>query len=271
MVVKTDILKICEMVDSWCEQNEMVLALDKSWFLPLGGQKEIPKVLLDLPVKTVTSARLLGVIMDQRLNFCLHISEVQKFWNFRLRILRVLVGLKMKFKKLLSICYSFRGKLTFGLFWWLRISDSNSERLCRFWRVAIRTIAGIEPSSPIDDFLTAMSIPALDQFIVFLLAKRQFDGKILIEKDIQAARQTIYNLRPRPPKEPEVHSLLRQSSDLVSWLRDEVKKKPKASPVGLLRRRMFGNKPHPDTDISELVKSANLKNSYFLSTQNHND
>ena len=115
-----------------------------------------------------------------------------------------------------------------------------------------------------------MSVPALDQFIVFLLAKRLFYDKFEIEAEETIQQKSTYNLRPRPEKEPEM-TLLRQSSDLADWLRQEVRKKPKASAVGLLRRRMFGNKPHPDTDISELVKSANRQNSYFMSMQKDKD
>ena len=175
-------------------------------------------------------------------------------------------------KKSLKLCYSFRGKLTYGLYWWMFISKTNQERLCRFWRIGIRLAAGLEDSSPLDDFCKALAIPKLDEFIIFLLTKRQFckndDDDDFDDNSKQTnENKTKYNLRPRNSKEYESPNLLTKPRLLVNWLRDQVRLRPKRSPTGLLRVKMFGHKPHPDTDIRELIKLANRKNTFFMSTQ----
>ena len=180
--------------------------------------------------------------------------------------------LRLPFKKSLQLCYSFRGKLTYGLYWWMMISKTNQEKLCRFWRVGIRLAAGLEPSTPLDDFCSALAIPKLDDFIVFLLTKRQFykndddNGFDEMEEEIGSGT-TRYNLRPRQRKQHDSSELILRPRQLVKWLREQVRLKPERSPAGMLRYKMFGHKPHPDTDICELVKSANHKNSFFMSTQ----
>ena len=260
-----------EMVSDWCRCNEMELATSKSWFMPLGNHKDIPNTLQDLPFPTVNSARLLGVILDQRLNFGFQIAECERFWNFRLRILRILVKIGMPFKKLLSVCYSFRGKLTFGLYWWLQLSKTNQNKLCSMWRIAIRIAAGLEPTTPTEDFFKALAIPPLDKFVSFLLTKRRFEEKFEPkEKDEITARSssTRYNLRPRPqPADQPQVNLLTESTTLLHWLQKETKLKPTQSPMSLLKRKMFGNKMHPDTNILEIVKVANRKNKFYMSLQ----
>ena len=265
------VLVACYLFDEWCRADEMQIALDKSWLLPLGNHKKIPNQLTNLPVKTVTSAKLLGIVIDQRLNFRLQIIECEKFWYFRLKILRVLMFLGLSFRKGLQIAYNFRSKLTYGLLWWLHISDTSKNRLCQLWRIAVRTVARLHPSSPTKDFSNALSIPTLDQFATFLLTKRKFANKFLTppKNDVQPPKiHHNYNLRARKQPDCQQENWLQHESDqLLQWLVKKAKAEPKKSPTEMLRRKMFGLRPHPDSDISELVRMTNELNSFYKDSQ----
>ena len=200
-------------------------------------------------------------------------NECENFWTFRLKLLRILLKLGLSFRKGLNIAYSFRNKLTFGLVWWHQISETTKNRLCQLWRIAIRAIARIHPSSPIDNFMSAMSIPALEDFTVYLLTQRKFDGKFLMKniEEVEQRPSHSYRLRPRKSAPDQVHWLHRRSNELLIWLNQRVASFPKRSPKEMLRRKMFGMRPHPDTDISELVRLANGMNSFYMSTLQNTD
>ena len=263
--VYDNIILACNYFNRWCEENEMELAMQKSWFLPFGNYKSLPSALEECPVPVKTSARLLGLVLDQRLNFRLHLQECERFWYFRLKILRIIVRLGLNFRKGLAVIYSFRGKLSYGLLWWLYASKTTQERLCQLWRIAVRIVARIEPSSPLEDFMKAASIPAMDKFIIYLLVKRQFRGKFIREENLQEEeyRSHKYNLRPREAQQKQPQNrLLQEAGSLLDWLNTEALKSPDRSPDMMLRRKMFGLRLDPNTDISELVKLANAGNRF---------
>ena len=119
--------------------------------------------------------------------------------------------------------------------------------------------------------MKALAIPNLEDFLTFLLAKRQFleksDGKEFVESSEVMKTGHNHNLRPRKDEKTLKNKLIEKPRELVIWLQKQVQLQPERSPVGLLRHKMFGHKPHPDTNICELIKSANLKNAFFRSRQ----
>ena len=191
-------------------------------------------------------------------------------------ILRMMVKLGMSFRCGLTILYSFRGKLDFGLYWWLYISETSKKMLISLWHVGIRIITRVHPSSPVNQLLTGLTIPDISEFIKFLLIKRVYmKTKIkfqmtnlsnLRRPSVPIRQTTKYNLRERTVN---MHSsrkdwLLSYALDMASWLANKIKaSKSAVRPETLLFRKMFGNRVHNDTIITRLCELAEKSNSWL--------
>ena len=157
-------------------RHDMRINLDKSAFMYLGARSlKTDLVFKNMEVEVVHIVKILGIWVDSRLNFLAQVQACKSYWNGRLYLLRSITKLGASFATSLEIAYSFRSKLTFGLHWWNNLSKTSVDDLERLWRKAIRTIARIHFSSPLENFLTAMSIPTLAQFITYLYTKVRFD------------------------------------------------------------------------------------------------
>ena len=284
----TDI--ILEKIKKWCAESDMELAPQKCWLLPLHGGKEFPVALKTLNIKLVTSARLLGVILDSRMCFNLHLAEIRTFWNFRIKIIFLVVKLGLSFFKALNVLYSIRSKLFFGIYWWKCLAKTNQEKIEIFWRKGIRTIAQLSRSCPLEDFMKALTIPTMTEFIVYLMTKRELAK---IENDYRynssnssssnnnnssnSSNNSISNSR-YSLRENRYHHSHDQNSNLIElqvknekekFLKSESQEKWKDID-GFVFRMMFGRKVDKNTDLKELIKICEEKNSYEKNKKNNN-
>ena len=118
-------------VNDWCKESEMSLSLEKCWFMSLGGQHFIPKIFSNakLGIQLTTTAKMLGVKLDKCLKFQPHLNELHHYWKFRMKVVQILMHIGLKFRKALTLLYSIRSKLFFGLYWYIRISETSKEKI----------------------------------------------------------------------------------------------------------------------------------------------
>ena len=173
--VKAKITLILEQLTYWCCEFGMELSLEKSCVMYFGSQsKKADEIFQILQVRLVYFFRLLGVIIDSRLIFNNQVTACKAFWSSRLFLLRKFKKLGMSSQSGLQIAYAFRGKLNFGIFWWTFLSDTQRNELNVLWRKAVRIVYGLHRSTPVAEFMKALAIPDLTNFIIYLIARRRF-------------------------------------------------------------------------------------------------
>ena len=198
----------------------------------------------------------------------------------RIYLIKNLVNVGLKFKRGLEVLMSWRGKFWYGLWWWLRISKSNIEKLNGWWRKGVRNLANIHQTSPIQDFMKTFAIPELHQTVIGLIVEReikkpdnQSNSHLFQRTSIINQQQPThkYNLRKKPETEDLNldFDLKREVQDLkkkVLFELDNSKKKKKVFSIKyLINSHFIGSKSLRGNDslVKEIAKKANEKNSYL--------
>ena len=142
-------------LSQWVTENEMIVSLEKTKYqlFTMKNNLRKPNLFYDqVDVKETTSQRYLGIILDQRLTFRLHITELCEKASKRLKILKRLTGttwgtsmdtLKLTYKTYILPILCFGEELL------ICASKSNCNKLDVIQNQALRIITGGIKSTPI--------------------------------------------------------------------------------------------------------------------------
>ena len=131
---------IFEQFDGWIRGKEMACEPKKSKFMIFHRNKETAEQYFQnfKKIEVVDSLRVLGVIVDARLSFNIHVQKVCNRMRSRTNCLRRLkkVGLGLDHAVQFAACV--RMGLIFGLYWIAAISKTNWNKLETHWKNLLR-------------------------------------------------------------------------------------------------------------------------------------
>ena len=151
-------------INSWCEENDMVLNVRKCKEILICFWEKIPNfqqlTVNDYSVEQVKSAKLLGLILSSDLKWNEHVAYIVKISSRRLYMLRLLKRAKADTKTLIAVYIScIRPILEYcNQIWHLNIPEYLSKDIERIQRRALKII---HPSLSYYDALAVCNIPTL--------------------------------------------------------------------------------------------------------------
>jgi len=261
--VKKIALIILELAENWCKTAFMTYEKSKCWILCLNmgksKRRDLETLFEEVGVKFLYNCRFLGVIIDTNLNFVEHLKYLKTAWNWKIYILRKIVRTGIYFSKALTILFSFRTRLTFGLWWWENLSLSNIEELEGMWRKAVRVIAKFPPKSSTKTLFQTMQIETLqttvENFMAFWRIKVDYsitnnndeqkntETKVLHQKRYNLRSSTVHKITETNISSNKQRKIFENSTKILNNLRTAWEKNPGADPKRLLDKlRYLGNK-----------------------------
>ena len=261
-IVKEIAGKILELAGKWCDTAFMSYEKSKCWILCLNmgkcKRKDLEILFDDVGVKFLYSCRLLGIVIDSNLYFSEHLKKLKTTWNWKIYILRKIIRTGIYFNKALTILFSFRTRLTFGLWWYEFLSQSNIEELENMWRKAVRVIAKFPPKSSTTTLFQTMQIEKLqntvENFMAFWRIKVDYSNNNNSSDDECTESnnyQHKYNLRSTTSQKNSTskkmsngqRKIFENSTKILEKLKESWEKNPGADPKRLLDKlRYLGNR-----------------------------
>lgn len=156
-------------MNSWCKENFIHLNSDKTQALQYALRNSTlinPNLSVNnSPIKTVSQAKYLGVILDSKLSWGPHITYLLSKLNslcFLVRSLRCSVNIDV----LLQLYHgSFQSHLLYGLLFWG--NATNSHKVFVLQKRCVRIIAGAHPCAPSLPIFKAFQILPLPCLYIF--------------------------------------------------------------------------------------------------------
>ena len=213
--------KVCEHLDKWCKDNNMVLNCDKNkteGIILKSGNKDqaafvYPKLKLEgQEIEWVKSTKVLGIIIDEDLSFKTHanlkVKQCNQSWGLLKRNTTRDRGLNVRSLTLLLKTIVLT-KLLYGSMIWLH---NNLKIFDAFWNNVILKCSGsmFYPHRELTEF--ALQLPPLDVQLEIITVK--FLCKCLKSDDLMTyiVHQSEGSLNRTP-----VHHQLNNLRDFISW------------------------------------------------------
>ena len=160
----------------WINANKLTVNPSKSYALIISPNAKIDPPILNIsynhsPVKVVNSVKYLDILLDNKLQFKLHIALLESKLS---RSLGILFKTKSFLPKdiLKKLYYAFiHSHLNFGLIIWSATPKSNLLKLRSIQSKAIRVLAGANWYEHASPLYVKLNIFSLDKLILYALAK----------------------------------------------------------------------------------------------------
>lgn len=155
--VRQNIQEAAKALGEWAEENKMSISVEKSCFIHLCKKRkhpELPPILINnIPVPEQQYVRILGLVVDRRLNFKSHTATVRRNTQNMLNLLKV-VGNRINGatrKSLLQVANAVvLPKLLYGFLIVNSGSGAAIKSMQPLYNAAIRECSGVFRTSPID-------------------------------------------------------------------------------------------------------------------------
>jgi hypothetical protein len=146
-----DIDKLCQ----WSDKNRMVLNADKTKSILITGKRlksrmqlsSLPLIASDSNIELVSSQKLLGVIIDEDLNFKEHINKLSKNLSKKIGLLRKIRRYLSLLERKLFYNAVVKPVMMYGSSIWSCCSRNDLLRIFKLQKRAARIILGTDTSS----------------------------------------------------------------------------------------------------------------------------
>lgn len=154
-------------VDTWCLANKLVLNYDKTYqVLFRNVRQQIYPTDYELSINTseipiVTSTKFLGIVLDEKLTFKLHINQIIRKLNHSLMIMRNLNKYLDK-QTMIKVYYTFfYPHLTYGIEFWGHAAKFELNRIEITQKRAVRIILGLPRDASVTKYFSELRIMPL--------------------------------------------------------------------------------------------------------------
>ena len=159
--------------NDWCLREEFTLNVNKSKIMVISNKKV--KLSLDIAFKDlehVPTLKILGVIFDESFTFNPHLKMLKDYIRPRCIALRMLRNLGLSDFLLKSATLAMRGKLTYGIYQNLYMSESSWCAIEVLYNNLIRAYSGGSVFVPNETLWEACGLCSLEKFMFYLLLTR---------------------------------------------------------------------------------------------------
>lgn len=292
------IINYSKELETWCKTNHMAVSSSKSEVLFINSTKSSTSH-LNLPYKQSTSSKILGIIVDNRLNFNCHLHKIEKWVDLRCYALRKMSYLGLKPAAKYRIINALVNYITYGFWWIFFLSQTNFDKLQSFYHRLIKSAFGVRKAVPPRKLTDALGLQSLIDILRLRTATTFLENQtnpakpdLLIEalrlgKDRQ--RQQIINnnscssrtLRASTTRKTRLSRQLAQQREqgipdrmidmalfcnsCVDAHKNEWKEASPLGRKGILRRIFYKKKRWPEFEkIDDIVEELNVKYDYNL-------
>jgi Reverse transcriptase (RNA-dependent DNA polymerase) len=164
-------------VVQWLKQNSLIINDSKTKFMlyHIGQQpqKNINVQIDNKPIEQVYDIPFLGTIIDQKLNWNLHVDRLSKKLLSGLYVLKKLVHHRNKELLILAYFALIESHIRYGICAWGNSSQKNVARVLKYQKRAIRIIEGLRKDEPCRKYylnLNIMTVPSIYIHSTIMLA-----------------------------------------------------------------------------------------------------
>ena len=157
--------QLLERFFEWSSNNRLAMNIKKTKYMSFNFTDSQPLLLKNNQIERVSSYKLLGIWIDDKLNFNSHIDKLcskLKRSLYNLSRLKKTMNLKLKMLIMKGI---FMSHLSYGIEIWGGTSKTNIKRLQTMQKKAIRKVFNKPPSTHTKDLFTIANIPNVTQLM----------------------------------------------------------------------------------------------------------
>ena len=217
-------IEVIDDFDSWLRDRQMRYAADKSFIMVINTTERVANSFYgDLGISIVSSMKVLGVIIDNSLTFQQHISEIRGKVVKNIGAVKMLRKSGLKYDRAIQVVKCVRNKLTFGLWWYCFISESNKTKMNALFNNLLRSALGANKLFPVDQMYLIAGCTSLLIFVKYLMCSkitsrdtRHSTSRYLPTfRDLRLIKQEISEISADQPRSRQLRATTeRQSSDI---------------------------------------------------------
>ena len=166
--LQDSISHILSEVQSWCEDNNMLLSLEKCKVMWFQTQTA------DIGIENALNIKVLGVKIDNKLNFDEHIASIIDYLKRFIPPLRYLVKLGLCDQLARQFALTLRCKIVYCVFWLFKITATRLKIVETWWCNVLRATFRARNQLSRCYVFAAAGVPDIRHFAEYLLTKRAY-------------------------------------------------------------------------------------------------
>ena len=163
-------------LQEWADSNKMSISSSKSECILIDNHQHQEDYLL--PYARKSSCRLLGIRVDEKLNFNCQIQKIKSWTKTRVVVIRRMSKLGLHENIKYRILNSMLNFLLYG-YWWIHwLSNTNFSQLQNCWHQLVKATFNVGRSVPPKEMLQQLGLQSLEDTFNYRSAKNLMENRI---------------------------------------------------------------------------------------------